>query len=222
MAVGSRPREREKSQKKRERKASARRVERRYINRELSWLDFNSRVLAVAEDARLPLLERAKFLAIVSSNLDEFFQVRVAGLKEQVAAGVATAAPDGMTPGDQLRNIRVRTEDLVARMNDAYSNDVAPGLAAGDIRVIDSQDLTPEETAWLGDMFQEQIFPVLTPSPSTPRIPSPTSRTSRSTWRCWCATRCGARHASPASRCPRCCPASPPSRAANGSFPWSR
>jgi polyphosphate kinase len=173
MAVGSRPRQGEKPRVKRERKGTARRVDRRYINRELSWLDFNSRVLAVAEDARLPLLERAKFLAIVSSNLDEFFQVRVAGLKEQVAAGVATAAPDGMTPTDQLRNIRVRTVDLVARTNEAYTTEVAPGLAAGDIRVIDSQDLTPEETAWLGDMFQEQIFPVLTPLAVDPAHPFP-------------------------------------------------
>ncbi|MEA2682655.1 MAG: polyphosphate kinase [Chloroflexota bacterium] len=173
MAVGSRPREREKNQKKRERKVSARRVDRRFINRELSWMDFNSRVLAVAEDDHLSLLERAKFLAIVSSNLDEFFQVRVAGLKEQLAAGVATVAPDGMSPSEQLSNIRVRTEDLVARMNDIYSRDVAPGLAAADIRVIDSKDLTTDETTWLGEMFQEQIFPVLTPLAVDPAHPFP-------------------------------------------------
>jgi polyphosphate kinase len=173
VAVGSRPRPGQKPRVRRERKSSPRRVERRYINRELSWLDFNSRVLAVAEDPGLPLLERAKFLAIVSSNLDEFFQVRVAGLKEQVAAGAATAAPDGMTPSDQLQNIRVRTEELVARMNAAYTRDVAPGLAASHIRIIDSRDLTREETAWLGEMFQEQIFPVLTPLAVAPAHPFP-------------------------------------------------
>src|SRR5260370_32690478 len=80
----------------------------RYFNRELSWLEFNTRVLAQAEDRSLPLLERAKFLAIVSRNLDEFFQVRVAGLKEQVGAGVGQRSPDGMVPADQLRAIRER------------------------------------------------------------------------------------------------------------------
>ena len=87
----------------------------RYLNRELSWLDFNARVLALAEDATLPLLERAKFLAIFSSNLDEFFQVRVSGLQEQLAAGVRSNAPDGLDQVEQLRAIRIRVEELVAR-----------------------------------------------------------------------------------------------------------
>src|SRR4051812_49697197 len=85
----------------------------RYLNRELSWLDFNARVLALAEDERVPLLERAKFLAIFAQNLDEFFQVRVAGLKDQVAAGIATTTPDGRTPAQQLLEIRDAVECLV-------------------------------------------------------------------------------------------------------------
>src|SRR4051812_34281565 len=85
----------------------------RFLNRELSWLDFDARVLAQAEDERVPLLERAKFLAIFAQNLDEFFQVRVAGLKDQVAAGIATTTPDGRTPAQQLLEIRDAVECLV-------------------------------------------------------------------------------------------------------------
>src|SRR3712207_1828585 len=87
----------------------------RYLNRELSMLDFQGRVLAFAEDPSLPLLERAKFLAIFSGNVDEFFQVRVAGLKEQLAAGVRSTSPDGLDQVEQLRAIRGRVEELVAR-----------------------------------------------------------------------------------------------------------
>src|ERR1700738_1964666 len=87
----------------------------RYVNRELSRLDFDERVLAMAEDPKLPVLERVQFLAIFSQNLDDFFQVRVAGLKEQVLAAVAVASPDGMSPLEQLRSIRSRVEGLVAR-----------------------------------------------------------------------------------------------------------
>src|SRR5207244_12861747 len=85
----------------------------RYIDRELSWLEFNARVLALAENASLPLLERAKFLAIFSSNLDEFFQVRVSGLKDQLAAGIRPTSPEGMDQVEQLRAIRARVEELV-------------------------------------------------------------------------------------------------------------
>ena len=98
----------------------------RYLNRELSWLDFNARVLALAEDATLPLLERAKFLAIFSSNLDEFFQVRVSGLQEQLAAGVRSNAPDGLDQVEQLRAIRIRVEELVARQARVFTKEVAP------------------------------------------------------------------------------------------------
>ena len=97
----------------------------RYRNRELSWLDFDARVLALAEDERVPLLERAKFLAISSQNLDEFFQVRVAGLKDQVAAGVGGSSPDGRTAGQQLLDIRDRLDVLVPRLQAAFLDQVA-------------------------------------------------------------------------------------------------
>src|SRR3954469_13864520 len=94
--------------------------ETRYINRELSWLDFNSRVLALAEDPATPLLERAKFCAIFASNLDEFFYVRVAGLKDQAAAGVAASGPDGLSPSGQLEAIRERVDGLLKRQAAAF------------------------------------------------------------------------------------------------------
>src|SRR3954468_24476961 len=97
-----------------------------YLNRELSWLDFNARVLSLAHDPHVPLLERAKFLAIFSQNLDEFFQVRVAGLKDQVAAGIASAAPDGRTPAQQLLEVRDRVEQLSARQERAFADEVVP------------------------------------------------------------------------------------------------
>src|SRR5437879_9017814 len=101
----------------------------RFLNRELSRLDFDERVLAMAEDPRLPLLERVRFLAIFSQNLDDFFQVRVAGLKEQVLAAVAVASPDGMSPLDQLKAIRSRLAGLVERQFSLYNSGIVPALA---------------------------------------------------------------------------------------------
>src|ERR1700682_498155 len=98
----------------------------RYLNRELSRLDFDQRVLAMAEDTKLPLLERVRFLAIFSQNLDDFFQVRVAGLKEQVLAAVAAASPDGMSPFEQLRAIRSRVEHLVERQVSLFNQVIVP------------------------------------------------------------------------------------------------
>src|SRR5262245_38380488 len=112
----------------------------RYINREVSWLDFNARVLALAEDGSLPLLERAKFLAIFSSNLDEFFQVRVSGLQEQLAAGVRSNAPDGLDQVEQLRAIRARVEELVTRQARVFTKDVAPGLHEAGVESADWAD----------------------------------------------------------------------------------
>jgi polyphosphate kinase len=129
--------------------------------------------LSLAEQRELPLLERAKFLAIVSSNLDEFFQVRVAGLKEQVAAGVTTTSPDGMTASEQLRAIRERVEQLVARITGTMGRDVGPRLAAAGIRIIDTSELQREDGEWLGRLFEEQIFPVLTPLAVDPAHPFP-------------------------------------------------
>src|SRR5690606_3982733 len=107
----------------------------RYLNRELSWLDFNARVLALGEDPDVPILERAKFLAIFSQNLDEFFQVRVAGRKEQVTAGLVTTSPDGRTPAQQLLEVRDRVEELVAHQEQIFLEQVVPALADVGIRL---------------------------------------------------------------------------------------
>src|SRR5712671_6015835 len=102
--------------------------DKRLLNRELSWLDFNARVLALAENPSVPLLERAKFLAIFSQNLDEFFQVRVAGLKDQLVVGVRSTSPDGLDQVEQLRAIRARVEELVTRQAAAFTKEIGPAL----------------------------------------------------------------------------------------------
>src|SRR5205823_3278163 len=125
----------------------------RYVNRELSFLDYVSRVLAMAEDRSQPLLERAKFLAIFSEHLDEFFQVRVAALKGQVAAGLTPTAPDGMTPVDQLREIRHRIEELVKRESAVFVGDVVPELAASGIVLSDWETLDDDDREYLVQVF---------------------------------------------------------------------
>ncbi len=145
----------------------------RYINRELSRLDFDERVLVMAEDVRLPLLERVRFLAIFSQNLDDFFQVRVAGLKEQVLAAVAVASPDGMSPLEQLKAIRARVEGLVDRQVTIYNRGIAPALAGEGIAVVRAEDMSKQELSHLHTVFREQIFPVLTPLAVDPGHPFP-------------------------------------------------
>ncbi len=132
-----------------------------YINRELSWLDFNARVLHEARDERNPLLERAKFLAIFSSNLDEFFQVRVAGLMEQVAAGSAKRSPDGRTAAEQLAAIRARIAELVLE-HALLVREVRRQLSTNGVSVVDYADL-PQHHIELRQRYLEEIFPVLTP-----------------------------------------------------------
>ena len=173
MAVGSQRVEATSAARRRKRAPGRKSADTRYINRELSWLDFNVRVLALAEDPANPLLERAKFLAIVSSNLDEFFQVRVAGLKEQVAAGVTTRSPDGMTAAAQLAAIRKRVIKLMAQMQSTYNSDIAPGLSAAGVRMVGTSDLSTGDRAWLKTLFGRQIFPVLTPLAVDPAHPFP-------------------------------------------------
>src|SRR5918995_3989893 len=124
----------------------------RYRNRELSWLDFNRRVLAMAEDERVPLLERAKFLAIFGQNLDEFFQVRVAGLKDQVAANLGTS-PDGRTPAQQLLDIRDRLDVLLPRMQAVFLDQVAPALAEAGIKLSSWADLDEDDEKFLVETF---------------------------------------------------------------------
>ncbi len=145
----------------------------RYLNRELSRLDFDERVLAMAEDPRLPVLERVRFLAIFSQNLDDFFQVRVAGLKEQVLAAVAVASPDGMSPLEQLRVIRTRVEGVVDRQVGLFNREIVPALAEAGITLVRSADVTKRELSQLHTVFRQQIFPVLTPLAVDPGHPFP-------------------------------------------------
>ena len=145
----------------------------RFLNRELSRLDFDERVLAMAEDPKLPLLERVRFLAIFSQNLDDFFQVRVAGLKEQVLAAVAMASPDGMSPLEQLRAIRTRVEGLVQRQMDIFNDELVPALASAGISLVRGEDVTKKELSQLHTVFRQQIFPVLTPLAVDPAHPFP-------------------------------------------------
>ncbi|GDY64071.1 hypothetical protein SAV14893_034640 [Streptomyces avermitilis] len=148
----------------------------RFLDRERSWLAFNERVLELAEDPNTPLLERANFLAIFASNLDEFFMVRVAGLKRRIATGVATRSASGLQPREVLEMIWARSRELMARHAACYQEDVAPALAEEGIHLVRWNELTEKEQARLFTLFRHQIFPVLTPSPSTPRTPSRTSR----------------------------------------------
>jgi polyphosphate kinase len=146
---------------------------RRYINRELSVLEFNRRVLALAESPAQPLLERAKFLAIFSSNLDEFFQVRVAGLKDQMAAGLSGTAPEGSPVSDQLRAIRGEVEKMLLRRSDIYRTSLVPELAAAGIRLVPWSSLGKADVAYAESLFESQMFPVLTPLAVDPGHPFP-------------------------------------------------
>jgi len=145
----------------------------RYLDRELSWLEFNARVLALAENATLPLLERAKFLAIFSSNLDEFFQVRVSGLKEQLAAGIRPTSQQGIDQVDQLSAIRTRVEELVTLQAAVFTKDVLPALQEAGVEFCDWGDLDETERAQLTREFDDRIFPVLTPLAVDPAHPFP-------------------------------------------------
>jgi polyphosphate kinase len=145
----------------------------RYLNRELSWLDFNARVLALAEDASQPLLERAKFLAIFASNLDEFYMVRVAGLKRRDETGLTVRSADGLTPREQLARIAVRSQELVEQHARVFLDEVRPGLEEHDVRFVTWTDLDDAQRLQLSDYFSDQVFPVLTPLAVDPAHPFP-------------------------------------------------
>ena len=146
----------------------------RFINRELSWLEFDARVLELAQDASLPLLERIKFLAIFASNMDEFFQIRVAGLQEQVEARVVKTSPDGLTPAEQLDGIRLRAQELLATAASLFTVELVPALEKEKIRIIRSlEGLDPSDLDFLDREFGERIFPVLTPLSVDPAHPFP-------------------------------------------------
>jgi polyphosphate kinase len=133
------------------------------LNRELSWLDFNARVLALAEDPTTPVLERAKFLAIFASNLDEFHQVRVAGLQRQAEAGVMTRSADGLLPQEQLAEIAAKAIKLTQRHAQLFVDAVMPALARAGIEIVRWSDLGSDQRDELNELFTEQLFPVLTP-----------------------------------------------------------
>ncbi|MEK7295948.1 MAG: RNA degradosome polyphosphate kinase, partial [Actinomycetota bacterium] len=138
-------------------------IDTRYINRELSWLNFNERVLSLVADSEIPLLERCRFSAIFSSNLDEFFQIRVAALKDQVEAGVVERTPDGRTPQEQLDDIGVMVADLIGSQETLWVDVLKPELAANAIEIVTWDSLSSIDREHLVNEFESRIFPVLTP-----------------------------------------------------------
>lgn len=144
-----------------------------YFNRELSWLAFNRRVLEQAESEDYPLLERMKFLAFVSSNLDEFFEIRVAGLLQQVKSGTIQRGPDGLGPKEQIRRIQSICKRLVGDTYDCWDQKIVPGLKGSDVHFCKYDALTRNEKRWVETYFQEQVFPVLTPLAIDPAHPFP-------------------------------------------------
>src|SRR3954465_8297368 len=148
-------------------------VDERQLNRELSWLDFNARVLALADEPSVPLLERGKFCAIFSSNLDEFFQVRVAALKDQVAAGIVDPSPDGRTPAQQLIEISDRVTELVQEQERVLLDRLVPALREAGVDVLSWAELDEDDRKHLEEVFEQRIFPVLPPLAVDPAHPFP-------------------------------------------------
>jgi polyphosphate kinase len=147
-----------------------------FINRELSWLGFNERVLEEARDPSVPLAERLKFSAIVASNLDEFFMVRVAGLKQQLSGNVAETPPDGLTAAEQLAAISTRAHAMVALLYDTWRDDIEPELEQTGVRLLTPSELTPEQKSHLSSYFTREVWPVLTPLAVDPGHPFPMLR----------------------------------------------
>ena len=144
-----------------------------FINRELSWLEFNHRVLEEALDPQTPLLERVKFFCIVSSNLDEFFEVRVAGIKQQIESATAERTMDGLTATETFRAIVKRVRQMVEQQYACWRNELAPGLAANGIRLLQLSELDQADRAWVEDYYRTQVRPVLTPLAIDPAHPFP-------------------------------------------------
>lgn len=148
-----------------------------YVNRELSWLEFNRRVLGEARDRTTPLFDRLKFLSITASNLDEFFMVRVASLKDMVHAGYKKLDIAGMTAEQQLKAIAEKTHELVAQQYSTYNRSLLPALEAAGVHVIERhEDLTGEEGEFADRYFMEEVYPVLTPMAFDPSRPFPLVR----------------------------------------------
>jgi polyphosphate kinase len=144
-----------------------------FLNRELGQLEFNRRVLAQAEDATIPLLERLKYLCIVSSNLDEFFEIRVAGLKEQIKLGAIAASADGLTARQTLQLVRDQAHQLIERQYHLFNTDVIPALAVQGIKFLRRTQWTAAQEAWVKDFFFREVMPVLTPIGLDPAHPFP-------------------------------------------------
>jgi polyphosphate kinase len=134
-----------------------------YFNRELSWLDFNQRVLELAEGAEVPLLERVRFCSIYASNLDEFFMVRVAGLFDQLDAGIDARGPDGLGPGEQIDAIQARVLELDGRLHACFEGELRPALEEHGIRIVSLGSASEAERREIDSRFHEQVFPTLTP-----------------------------------------------------------
>jgi polyphosphate kinase len=144
-----------------------------YFNREMSWIDFNDRVLQLSEEESIPLLERVKFSAIYTTNLDEYYMVRVAGLHDQIDAGVETAGADGFTPSQTIAMIRERVLALGRRQSENFARELLPALAEHDIRVLAWDDLDEDDRGHLAARFEKVIFPALTPLAVAPGRPFP-------------------------------------------------
>ncbi|MBV9105876.1 MAG: polyphosphate kinase 1 [Verrucomicrobia bacterium] len=144
-----------------------------YINRELSWLEFNQRVLEEGEDSRNPLLERLKFLCIVASNLDEFFEVRVAGLKQQRLSNISAPGPDGLSPSEQLAAVSVRVRKMVDDQYRLWNEELVPNLERNNIFFLRYEELTDEERQYYTEYFEKSVYPVLTPLAVDPVHPFP-------------------------------------------------
>ncbi len=144
-----------------------------FVNRELSWLEFNRRVLEEAQDPSVPLLERVKFLAIFSSNLDEFFMVRVAGLKRRLLTGESTAAPDGLSAAETLAAVSARVHELADEQHRCFLQEIQPLLAADGVVLLRPKELTGEQQRFLEDYFRRTVLPVLTPLAVDPGHPFP-------------------------------------------------
>ncbi|MEA3188017.1 MAG: polyphosphate kinase [Chthoniobacter sp.] len=134
-----------------------------FINRELSWLEFNRRVLEEAEDASQPLMERVKFLSIFSANLDEFFEIRVAGIKQQIESGAVDTGPDDMPPVQVFQSIQTLAHELVEKQYRLWKNEIVPLLAQQNIHIHDVPALSAENANWAHEYFRNEVFPVLTP-----------------------------------------------------------
>jgi polyphosphate kinase len=148
-------------------------VPQQFLNRELGQLEFNRRVLAQAEDAAIPLLERLKYLCIVSSNLDEFFEIRVAGLMEQIKLGAIAASADGLTARQTLQLVRDQAHQLIERQYHLFNTDVIPALAVQGIKFLRRTQWTAAQEAWVKDFFFREVMPVLTPIGLDPAHPFP-------------------------------------------------